>query len=183
MPTIVDEQAFDGAENLIERLGLDELLKEVRTVLTEFQLLIEEKKDSNSAGVIRAMIDARFKEAEGWKQKKTGGVDWIKRQAINGRPRYISIGVEVQVSGRSDMVAVDLLHLRTQLLQGEIDLAVLVVPSDKLGVYITDRVATLSQAVRHIRAGHYEEMPFVMMAIEHDGPGAKIKKKSYKYDV
>ena len=79
------------------------------------------------------------------------------------------------------MVPVDLLHLRSQLLQGEIDLAVLVVPSDKLGGYITDRVATLSQATRHIKAGHYEEMPFVMMAIEHDGPGLKIKKKPYKY--
>jgi len=127
------------------------------------------------------MIDDRFDKAGGWVQKKTGGVDWIKRQAINGRPRFICVGVEVQVSGRSDMVAVDLLHLRSQLLQGEIDLAVLVVPSDRLGTFITDRVATLSQARRHIAAGHYEEMPFVMMAIEHDGPGDSLKKKLYKY--
>lgn len=183
MPKIVDEQAFDGAENLIERLGLDELIADVRTIVTGFQLLIEEKRDANSAGAIRAMIDDRFKNADGWVQKKSGGVDWIKRQAINCRPRHICIGVEVQVSGRSDLIAVDLLHLRSQLLQGEMDLAVLVVPSDKLGGYITDRVATLSQATRHIRAGHYEEMPFVMMAIEHDGPGPKIKKKSYKYET
>lgn len=129
------------------------------------------------------MIDERFSKAGGWIQKKTGGVDWIKRQAINGRPRFICVGVEVQVSGRSDMVAVDLLHLRSQLLQGEIDLAVLVVPSDRLGTFITDRVATLSQARRHIAAGHYEEMPFVMMAIEHDGPGDALKKRLYKYKV
>ena len=150
MPKIIDEQAFDGAENLIERLGLDELLADVRAIVTGFQLLVEEKRDANSAGAIRAMIDDRFKSADGWVQKKTGGVDWIKRQAINGRPRHICIGVEVQVSGRSDLIAVDLLHLRSQLLQGEMDLAVLVVPSDKLGGYITDRVATLSQATRHI---------------------------------
>jgi hypothetical protein len=127
------------------------------------------------------MIDDRFVAVAGWAQKKTGGVDWMKRQAINGRPRFISIGVEVQVSGRSDMVAVDLIHLRKQLLQGEIDLAVLVVPSDRLGKFITDRVATVSQTKRHIDIGHYEEMPFILMAIEHDGQGEPLKKKRYKY--
>ncbi|MFP5204214.1 MAG: hypothetical protein ACLGSH_02525 [Acidobacteriota bacterium] len=144
-------------------------------------MLIEEKRDGNSAGAIRAMIDDRFAAAGGWVQRKSGGVDWIKKQAINGRPRYISVGVEVQVSGRSDLIAVDLLHLRSQLLQGEIDLAVLIVPSDRLGGFITDRVATISQARRHIAAGHYEEMPFVMMSIEHDGIGEAIKKKIYRY--
>jgi len=79
------------------------------------------------------------------------------------------------------MIAVDLMHLRQKLLQGEIDLAVLVVPSDELGRYITDRVATLSQATRHIKTWHFDEMPFLLMAIEHDGPGEKLKKKMYKY--
>jgi hypothetical protein len=115
MPSIVSEQAFDGAENLIGRLGLDELLAEVRSIVTGFELLIEEKRDGNSAGAVRAMIDGRFEAAEGGVQKKTGGVDWVKKQAVNGRPRFICMGVEIQVSGRSDLVAVDLLHLRTQL--------------------------------------------------------------------
>ena len=181
MPRIVEERSFDGAENLIARLGLDELLKEVRTIVTGFPLNIEEKKDSNSAGAIRSMIDERFVAAGGWTQKKSGGVDWMKRQPINGRPRFISVGVEVQVSGRSDLVAVDLIHLRKQLLQGEIDLAVLIVPSDRLGRFITDRVATASQTKRHIDMGHFEEMPFILMAIEHDGPGEAIKKKRYNY--
>lgn len=129
------------------------------------------------------MIDERFVAAGGWNQKKSGGVDWMKRQAVNGRPRFISIGVEVQVSGRSDLVAVDLIHLRKQLLQGEIDLAVLVVPSDRLGRFITDRVATVSQTKRHIDMGHFEEMPFILMAIEHDGEGQAIKKKKYQYKM
>jgi hypothetical protein len=183
MPKIVEEQAFDGSLQLIDRLGLDELLAEVRTILTGFQLLIEEKKDTNGAGTLRALIDDRFKSAGGWVQRKTGGVDWIKRQAINGRPRFICVGVEVQVSGRSDMIAVDLIHLRTQLLQGAIDIAVLVVPSDKLGHFLTDRVAKNSEAKRHIAMGRFEDMPFVMMTVEHDGPGERLKKKPYKYKV
>jgi hypothetical protein len=181
MPKIVEEQSFDGAENLIARLGLDELLEEVRTIITGFQLNIQEEKDSNSAGIIRSMIDVRFVAAGGWIQRKSGGVDWMKRQEINGRPRFISVDVEVQVSGRSDLVAVDLIHLRKQLLQGEIDLAVLVVPSDRLGKFITDRVATVSQTKRHIDMGRFEDMPFILMGIEHDGPGAAIRKKRYSY--
>ena len=117
MPKIVEERYFDGAEQIVQRLGFDELLSEIRTILTDFQLLILEAKDANGAGTLRKLIDARFKAADGWVQKKTGGVDWMKQQAINSKPRYICIGVELQVSGRSDLISVDLIHLRTQLLK------------------------------------------------------------------
>src|SRR5579862_4211679 len=101
MPKIASEQSFDGADALIERLGLDELLAEVRDLITSFQLRIEERKDANGTAGLRQIIDDRFRAAGGWVQKKSGGVDWMKRQAINSRPRHICIGVEVQVSGRS----------------------------------------------------------------------------------
>lgn len=140
---------------------------------------MEEAKDRNGSGTLRATLDKRFKDAGGWVQRKTGGVDWVKRQAINSRPRFISIGVELQVSGRSDMISVDLIHLRQQLLQGEIDLAVLVVPSDRLGGYLTDRVAKLSEAQRHIDMARAQDMPFVLIAFEHDGPGPALPKKKY----
>jgi hypothetical protein len=181
MPKIVSEQSFDGAEALIQRLGLDELLDEVRRLITEFELFVEERKDANGSKVLRALIDKQFSAADGWDQKKTGGVDWIKRQAINGRPRHICIGVEIQVSGRSDMLSVDLIHLRRELLQGKIDLAVLVVPSDKLGYFLTDRVAKLSEAHRHIEMARAEDMPFVLIAIEHDGPGQALPKQGKKF--
>jgi hypothetical protein len=177
MPKIVSEQAFDGAEALIQRLGLDELLDEVRHIITSFNLLVEERKDGNGSKILRALIDKQFTDAGGWNQKKSGGVDWIKQQAINGRPRHICIGVEIQVSGRSDMLSVDLIHLRKELLQGKIDLAVLVVPSDKLGYFLTDRVAKLSEAHRHIEMARAEDMPFVLIAIEHDGSGPPLPKQ------
>jgi hypothetical protein len=179
MPKIVEEQSFDGAEARIDRLGLDELLAEVRGIITGFSLLIEEKKDSNGAGALRKIIDARFHDAGGWAKKTSGGVDWVKSQAINGRPRHICIGVELQVSGRSDLISVDLIHLRNQLLQGAIDLAVLVVPGDTLGSYLTDRVAKLSEAMRHIKMGRFEDMPFVLIAFDHDGPGPRLAKMRY----
>lgn len=139
--------------------------------------LIEERKDANGTAGLREIIDDRFRTAGGWVQKKSGGVDWIKRQAINGRPRHICIGVEVQVSGRSDVMSVDLIHLRSELLQGQIDVAVLIVPSDRLGYFLTDRVAKLSEAKRHIEMARADDMPFVLIAIEHDGPGPALKKQ------
>ena len=87
------------------------------------------------------------------------------------------IGVEIQVSGRSDIISVDLIHLRKELLQGKIDLAVLVVPSDLLGNFLTDRVAKFSEAKRHIEMARAEDMPFVLIAIEHDGPGPALSKQ------
>ena len=178
MPRIVSEKSFDGAEALVQRLGLDELLGEVRRIITDFPLLIEERKDANGSKVLRALIDAKFMAAGGWVQKKSGGVDWIKQQAINGRPRFISIGVEIQVSGRSDIISVDLIHLRKELLQGMIDLAVLVVPSDRLGLFLTDRVARLSDAQRHIDMARAEDMPFILIAIEHDGVGPALPEQA-----
>ena len=180
MPKIVSETSFDGAEALIRRLGLDELLAETRSLITSFEFLVEERKDANSAKSLRVLIDSQFKAAGGWTQRKTGGVDWIKQQAINGRPRHICIGVEIQVSGRSDMLSVDLIHLRKELLQGMMDLAVLVVPSDRLGYFLTDRVARLSEAKRHIEMARAEDMPFVLIAIEHDGPGPARPKQPKK---
>jgi len=88
--------------------------------------------------------------------------------------------VEIQVSGRSDLISVDLIHLRKELLQGKIDLAVLVVPSDRLGNFLTDRVAKLSDAKRHIEMARAEDMPFILMAIEHDGPGPCLPKQPKK---
>jgi hypothetical protein len=179
MPKITEEKLFDGSGQIIQRLGFEDLLSEVREILTGFVLTVSEKKDSNGASTLRKMLDKRFSESGGWVQKKSGGVDWTKQQAINGRPRHISLGVELQVSGRSDLIAVDLIHLRTQLLQGMIDLAVLVVPSDALGYVLTDRVAKLSLATRHIEHGRFEDMPFVLIAIEHDEIGPSLPKLKY----
>ena len=78
------------------------------------------------------------------------------------------------------MISVDLIHLRNQLLRRAIDLAVLVVPGDLLGMFLTDRVAKLSEAMRHIRMGRFEDMPFVLIAFEHDGPGPPLVKMKYQ---
>lgn len=169
MPKIVSEQSFDCAEALIQRLGLDDLLNEVRKIVTGFSLLVEERRDANRSTALRTLIGHQFRAAGGWTYEKTGGMDWIKQQPINSRPRYICIGVAIQLSGRGNMLSVDLTHLRKELRQRRIDLAVLVVPSDKLGRLLTGGVARLSEGRGRIERTQAEEMPLVLIAIEHDG--------------
>src|ERR1035438_7972087 len=79
MPKITSEQSFDGAEALIDRLGLDELLAEVREIVTAFELLIEERKDANGTAGLRAIIDNRFRAAGGWSQRKGPERRYVRR--------------------------------------------------------------------------------------------------------
>jgi len=72
MPKITSEAAYNGALERIKRLGLDPLLDQVRSILTGFDLLVKEERDTNGGAAVRKMIDAQFVEAGGWTKKQTG---------------------------------------------------------------------------------------------------------------
>jgi hypothetical protein len=137
-------------------------------------LLVAEKKDANGGAAVRKLIDSQFEQAEGWTVIKSGDVDWTKCHAVNGT--RVCIGVEVQFSARSDLLVMDLIHLRRALTKGLIDIGVLLVASDRLGSYLTDRAPRFSDAVRHVREARVEDLPLIIMAIEHDGPGPPLQK-------
>jgi hypothetical protein len=119
--------------------------------------------------VVRRMLDERFKAAGGWSQMLTGGVDWTKCQVVNGTS--VCIGVEVEVSSRSDLLAVDVNHLRDAILSGKIDVGAIIVPSDVLGNFLTDRGPKMADARRHVVLARATDMPLILIAIEHDGAG------------
>lgn len=89
------------------------------------------------------------------------------------------MGVEVQLSARSDMLIRDIVHLRNSLHQGEIDIGVIVVPSDRLQTFLTDRTPSLKDAIRYVEQEFKEAttFPIVRLAIEHDAPGKELPKK------
>lgn len=175
MPTIVEELPYDGANERIDRLGLRALLDEVRTVVTGFRLLVEERRDANGGAHVRKLLDSRFERMDGWSKKVTGDVDWTKCQVVNGT--RVCLGVELQVSGRSDLIIVDLVHLRKAVSTGQIDVGVLVVPSDRLGVYMTDRGPKMADAKRLAGEARVEDWPLLIIAFEHDGPGQALPKQ------
>ena len=88
--------------------------------------------------------------------------------------------VEIQVSGRSDLLARDIVHIRNNLQDSHIDIGVIVVPSDEFEYFLTDRVANFSYAVRYVEEELREAQsyPIILIAIEHDGfSDASLPKK------
>ncbi|MBI4877509.1 MAG: hypothetical protein HY822_23005 [Acidobacteria bacterium] len=175
MPRIVHEEAYDGVREKAERLGLLGLIDQVRSILTGFTLLVEERKDANGAAALRKMIDSGFEATAGWSKQVTGSADWTKRKTVNGTT--LCIQVEVQVSARSDSLIRDVIHLRDSLERGELDIGIVVVSSNRLGLFLTDRVPKLSDALRTVKEARAEDLPFLVIAIEHDGAGPPLPKQ------
>lgn len=175
MPRITEEHSYDGALERIERLGLRPLIDEVRTIVSGFELLVEERRDANGGAFVRKALDERFERVGGWLKKMTGDVDWTKCQIINGS--RVCIGVEIQTSGRSDLIVVDLVHLRRAIVDGVIDVGVLIVPSEQLCVFLTDRGPSIADAKRLATEARVEDLPLLFIAFAHDGPGPALPKQ------
>ena len=162
--------SYNGFDARVKRLGLMPLLWEVTRIVTGFKLLVAEMRHANGTRQIRERIDERFETTAGWEKITSGGIDWSKRVEHGRR-----IGIEVQVSGRSDMVAVDLLHLQAELRGGALDAGVIVVPDDTLAKYLTDRSPDLSTTIRHVE--RIAPSPALqVVAIRHDGEGPALPK-------
>lgn len=170
MPRITHRLSYNGFDAKVERLYLTDLLDEVVSAVTDFSLYVEEEKHANGTRQIRQAIDAQFETKVGWKKITSGGIDWSK-----GNERGSKIGVEVQVSGRSDLLAVDVLHLRAELNAGQMDVGVIVVPDDTLSRFLTDRTPNLQTAIRHIQ-DHAADTAVQIIAFRHDGPGPALQK-------
>ena len=143
-------------------------------ILTRFSLQVEEKRDANGGAAVRRLIDGRFPKV--WKNVAAGDIDWTRCHTINGT--RVCIGVEIQMSARSDLLVVDVIHLRGAIEKGEIDVGVLVVPSDRLGVFLTDRGPRMADAKKHVRAARADDLPILLIAIEHDGAGPALAKQA-----
>lgn len=176
MARIVEEQAHNGVLERIARRGLGALLEELRDILRGVELLVEERRDANGGAAVRKLVDERLEGATGWTKKQTGDVDWTKCLEVNGT--RVCLGVEIQFSARSDLVVVDVIHLRKALTDGKIDAAVLVVPSDRLGHFLTDRGPKMADAKRHVREARADDLPLLLIALEHDGAGPPLAKQA-----
>ena len=81
------------------------------------------------------------------------------------------------MSARSDLIVIDVYHLLDALQKGAIDVAILVVPDDTLGKYLTDRGPKFSDAQRHIERVGADKFPLRVIALQHDGPGEALAKQ------
>src|SRR5437660_72204 len=132
MPIISSESDYNGFVAKVQRLGLTSLVNEATATVSSFQLSVKEAKHANGTRGLRQTIDQAFESIGGWSKLSSGGIDWKKTNQQGA-----SLGVEVQVSGRSDMLAVDIMHLKEELTQGAIDVGLIIVPDNELSRYLT----------------------------------------------
>lgn len=170
---------YGGARQKICRLGLADLFLELHEIILRTPIALEEKLKANGAGAIREALDNSFSKGQDWVGIKAGGIDWIKRVRFN-QTFLARLGVEIQVSARSDLLIRDVVHLRNSLQQAEIDVGVIVVPDDRMQKFLTDRTPSFSDAIRYIEVEFKEAttFPIVVIAVEHDGVGKAIPKKT-----
>lgn len=169
MPIISATKDFNGFGVKAARLGLLPLVEEAEQTLA-FDLRCKEEQHRNGTKGIRQEIDRRFAACGGWTKIASGGIDWTKASEQGA-----TLGVEVQVSGRSDMLAVDVLHLRESLEAGDIDAGMIIVPDAVLSQYLTDRTPNLATALKHVE-DRASTLPIRIVAFRHDGPGPPLPK-------
>jgi hypothetical protein len=169
---------YGGARDKVCRLALADLFLELQQILLDTRIELVEQAKANSAGVIREEIDRGFEKAADWVKTAAGGIDWVKRLRYN-QTLMVKMGVEIQVSARSDLLIRDIVHLRNHLQESKIDVGVIVVPSDRLQSFLPDRTPSLRDALRYIEQEFKEAttFPIVVMAVEHDAPGKVLPKK------
>lgn len=170
MPIVSEVLDYNGFVPKAMRLGLLTLAKEAQATLSAFKLLIEETRHANGTRGIRQSIDTAFAATGGWVKVTVGDIDWTKQG-----PQGATAGVEVQVSGRSDMLAVDIMHLKEKLEKGGIDIGIIIVPDDILSRFLTDRTPNLATAVKHVEH-RAKDRPIRIIAFRHDGVGAALTK-------
>jgi hypothetical protein len=175
MPKIVDLKAYDGFTRKVERLGLTGVVDEIKEVITDFELLLLEERHANSGAIVREMIDSRFAMVGGWKIIKSGGIDWTKCLHHNGAE--VCVGVELQLSARSDLLTNDLTHLMRAIELGNIDVGIIIVPADHTARFLTDRCPRFSYALDHVDRAKGQFSPLLLISIGHDGVGPALPKR------
>src|SRR6266571_3490040 len=167
MTRIVKEEYFDGAKEKIERLGLWPLINEIKAAITSFKLEIKKQIHINGAATLRELIDGALRDVGDWTNQASGDVDWIKCRVVDGV--RVCVGVEVQMSARSDLIFRDIVHFQKQLREGQIDICVEILPGDSMSYYLTDRTPCFSDGVRVVQEMLADNLPIVLIAIENDG--------------
>ena len=118
------------------------------------------------SAALREMIDDALREVGDWTNSASGDIDWVKCRIV--RKVRACVGVEVQVSARSDLIFRDIVHFQKQLREGQIDVCVEILPSNALAPYLVDRTPRFSDAVRIIEEMRADDLPIVLLAVEHD---------------
>lgn len=195
-----------SAEEIIFRRGVGELFSELRTVVTETEVLITDTPRKGAKAQIPklpAAMNRAFAESLrslGWAPRRAPGTeqrlatsDWTKFRPSGLRYMpELGIAVEVQFGNHYQFNA-DVQRFAEAILEGKIVAGVSIVASDKFEKYKADRGASFSNAAEKLErwlgiwnASGAILLPSIMiLGVEHDGfldqatPGFAIRYPIY----
>ena len=96
---------------------------------------------------------------------------------MSRRPEYGNRQLKARIDLGAIQTYKDVLHLRNRVVNGDIDLGVIVTPSDHFQSFLPDRTPSVSYAREVRRVTGADNLPILLLEIDHDGPGPALKKK------
>ena len=124
-------------------------------------------------------VQTRLSRA-GWRRHRVGRGYWKKSLAIAGVE--VSVGTRVQLNGRNglnarDTMTLEVVGLAHKITSGAVDVGAFVVAGDRLPMRLGRRVPSLSDAIEAVERFGMTDLPLIILALEHDGPGPALPKK------
>lgn len=161
---------YAGARDKLCRLGLAKPFVDLQELILDTKIQLPLKRKATNNNFVNRRLNRRLVASGDWRRNASPGVRRVRH--IRYKDIFLArLGVEVQVSARSDLLIRDIVHLRNSLQEGVIDIGVIVVPDDEMQVFLTDRTPSYRDAVRYIEKEFKEAttFPIIIMAIGHDG--------------
>jgi hypothetical protein len=163
---------FAGAEAKLHRLKLGPLLAGVEQRLQSSVVLLAESDRASNAIELQHQLGGLFAI------EKARGGKWSSCRRIGDAE--LRLEFRMRISSRRQILYKDVLHLRYSLECGDVDLGVIIVPSDKLQRCLSSRTPSSSYAATVIREMSADCFPIVLIEIEHDGLGPVLAKRSLR---
>lgn len=170
---------YAGSRDKLCRLGLAQPFIELQQMIFDTKIQLLRKRQAASTDQI-SELGERLTPGS-WRRNDSSRNSWIGQFRYN-EEFLARLGVEIQVSSRSDLLIRDIVHLRNSLQEGIIDIGVIVVPTDEMQIFLPDRTPSYRDAIRYIEKEFKEAttFPIIIIGIEHDGLSDKAlpKKKT-----
>ncbi len=172
-------KTFNGTVRKVNRLGLGGVLEELRRFVGQFSPLNGEMIYVDPGKMIGESLQG-FLSRAGWTRHRAGRGYWKKSLTIDGVE--VSLGTRVQLNRRKglnarDAMTVEVVGLANRITSGAIDVGALVVAEDRLAMRLGRRVPSFSEAVEAVERCGTTDLPLIILALEHDGPGPALPKK------
>ena len=170
---------FDGTARKVDRLELRGVLDELRRLVGRCGPLNRGITCADPGKMIRESVQAGLLTA-GWGKDRVGRGYWKKSLAIDAVE--VSVGTRVQLNGRNglnvrDAMTVEVVGLAHKIASGAIDVGALVVAGDRLAMRLGRRVPSFSDTIEAVERCGMTDLPLIILALEHDGPGPPLPKR------